>query len=143
MCVCEKRVCVCWYYGGETTRKRDTHINSLSLSLSHTHIHTHTHTHTQHTHTHTHTQAEIKSVLDLGVSPDRIIYANPCKQASHIKYACKKGVATMTFDNEVELHKVEYFWVYIHSTVCVACVPYLLYVVEPPHIKIFHLSKKI
>ena len=23
---------------------------------------------------------EIQSVLDLGVSPDRIIYANPCKQ---------------------------------------------------------------
>jgi ornithine decarboxylase len=51
-------------------------------------------------------KAEIKSVLDLDVCPDRIIYANPCKQASHLKYACKKGVATMTFDNEVELHKV-------------------------------------
>lgn len=51
-------------------------------------------------------QAEIKNILDLGVPPDRIIYANPCKQASHLKYACKRGVATMTFDNEVELHKV-------------------------------------
>ena len=54
-------------------------------------------------------QAEIKSVLDLGVCPERIIYANPCKQASHLKYACKKGVATMTFDNEVELYKVRPF----------------------------------
>jgi ornithine decarboxylase len=52
-------------------------------------------------------KAEIKSVLDLGVCPERIIYANPCKQASHLKYACKKGVATMTFDNEVELYKVK------------------------------------
>ena len=51
-------------------------------------------------------QGEIKSILDMGVSPDRIIYANPCKQLSHLKYACKRGVATMTFDNEVELHKV-------------------------------------
>ena len=45
-------------------------------------------------------------VLDLGVSPEMIIYANPCKQVSHLRYACKRGVATMTFDNEVELHKV-------------------------------------
>ena len=54
-------------------------------------------------------QAEIKAILDLGVSPERIIYANPCKQASHLKYACRKNVAAMTFDNEVELHKVQRF----------------------------------
>ena len=30
-------------------------------------------------------RAEIQSVLDLGVLPDRIIYAHPCKQNSHIK----------------------------------------------------------
>ena len=29
--------------------------------------------------------AEIQSVLDLGVPLDRILYANPCKQMSHIK----------------------------------------------------------
>ena len=45
-------------------------------------------------------------MLDLGVPQDRIIYANPCKQASHLKYAAKHNVATMAFDNEVELHKV-------------------------------------
>ena len=28
---------------------------------------------------------EIRSVLDLGVNPSSIIYANPCKQASHLK----------------------------------------------------------
>lgn len=30
-------------------------------------------------------RAEMQSVLDLGVAPDKIIYANPCKQNSHIK----------------------------------------------------------
>lgn len=50
---------------------------------------------------------EIGHVLDLGVSPDRIIYANPCKMASHIRYAAKFGVNLMTFDNELELFKVK------------------------------------
>jgi len=50
---------------------------------------------------------EIQSVLDLGVSADRIIYANPCKQASYIKYAYENGVETMTFDNEHELYKMK------------------------------------
>lgn len=50
---------------------------------------------------------EIQTVLDLGVSSDRIIYANPCKQMSHIKYAYKQGVDLMTFDNENELYKIK------------------------------------
>jgi ornithine decarboxylase len=40
------------------------------------------------------------------VAPSRIIYANPCKQASQIKYASAHGVQKMTFDSEVELLKV-------------------------------------
>lgn len=50
---------------------------------------------------------EIQKVLDLGVSPHRIIFANPCKQASYIKYAYKVGVDYMTFDNELELYKIK------------------------------------
>ena len=50
---------------------------------------------------------EIQTVLDLGVSPHRIIFANPCKQSSNIKYAYKKGVDYMTFDNEHELYKIK------------------------------------
>lgn len=42
----------------------------------------------------------------LGVEPSRIIYANPCKQVSQIKYASAHGVQMMTFDSEVELTKV-------------------------------------
>jgi len=50
---------------------------------------------------------EIQRVLDLGVSAHRIIFANPCKQASYIKYANKVGVDYMTFDNEFELYKIK------------------------------------
>ena len=52
-------------------------------------------------------QGEIQKVLSLGVSVDRIIYANPCKQASMLRYAAKHDVALMTFDNEAELHKIK------------------------------------
>jgi len=45
-------------------------------------------------------------VQSLGVDADRIIYANPCKQVSQIKYASAHGVRMMTFDSEVELMKV-------------------------------------
>jgi ornithine decarboxylase len=38
---------------------------------------------------------------------DRIIYANPCKQSSYIRYAQENGVETMTFDNEQELMKIK------------------------------------
>lgn len=40
------------------------------------------------------------------MTSENIIYANPCKQISQIKYAAKNGVQMMTFDNEVELSKV-------------------------------------
>lgn len=49
---------------------------------------------------------EIQTVLDMGVSPRRIIFANPCKQGSYIKYASRVGVDYMTFDNEAELYKI-------------------------------------
>jgi len=49
---------------------------------------------------------EIQLVQSLGVEPSRIIYANPCKQVSQIKYASAHGVQMMTFDSEVELMKV-------------------------------------
>ncbi|XP_047197564.1 ornithine decarboxylase-like isoform X2 [Hippoglossus stenolepis] len=51
-------------------------------------------------------KTELELVLSLGVDPSRIIYANPCKQISHIKYASAHGVQMMTFDSEAELMKV-------------------------------------
>lgn len=52
---------------------------------------------------------EIDRVLSLGVSPDKIIYANPCKQVSHLVAAAEHGVHFMTFDCEEELHKIAAF----------------------------------
>lgn len=52
-------------------------------------------------------QEEIAAVLKLGVKPSRIVYANPCKQNSYIRYAAKQNVDLMTFDNEAELYKVK------------------------------------
>jgi diaminopimelate decarboxylase len=49
-------------------------------------------------------KAEISQVLALGVSPEKIIFANPCKMHSHIKYAASVGVNIMTFDCEMEVH---------------------------------------
>eukprot|EP01113_Clastostelium_recurvatum_P000486 TRINITY_DN1021_c0_g1_i1.p1 TRINITY_DN1021_c0_g1~~TRINITY_DN1021_c0_g1_i1.p1 ORF type:complete len:444 (+),score=125.23 TRINITY_DN1021_c0_g1_i1:56-1387(+) len=55
-------------------------------------------------------KGEIELVLGLGVSPDRIIYANPCKQISALKYAREHGVRLMTFDNMSELEKIEKYF---------------------------------
>ncbi|KAH9783092.1 diaminopimelate decarboxylase 2 chloroplastic [Citrus sinensis] len=51
-------------------------------------------------------RSEIEAVLLLDVSPDRIIYANPCKPVSHIKYAASVGVNLTTFDSVEELDKI-------------------------------------
>ncbi|KAF4523171.1 hypothetical protein B566_EDAN002429 [Ephemera danica] len=50
---------------------------------------------------------EIHKILKLGVDPRRIIFANPTKQMSHIRYAMTCGVDLMTFDNQDELNKIK------------------------------------
>jgi ornithine decarboxylase len=52
-------------------------------------------------------KAEIDMVLRLGVDPSRIIYAQPCKTKSYVRYAAKQGVRQMTFDNSDELYKIK------------------------------------
>jgi len=52
-------------------------------------------------------KGEIENILSMGVSPERIIFANPCKQTSHVKYAKTTGVKLMTFDNKLELYKIQ------------------------------------
>ena len=32
-------------------------------------------------------QVEMQTMLNMGVPPSKIVYANPCKQASHLRYA--------------------------------------------------------
>jgi len=51
-------------------------------------------------------KTEIQQVLGSGISPSRIIYANPTKMKSHIEYARSSGVDLMTFDNSHELIKI-------------------------------------
>ena len=55
-------------------------------------------------------RAEIEAVLALGVSPDRIIFANPCKMKSHIEFARDNKVAMMTFDDEHEMLKIKEYY---------------------------------
>ncbi|KXL48581.1 hypothetical protein M433DRAFT_148593 [Acidomyces richmondensis BFW] len=52
-------------------------------------------------------KAEIDQVLTMGVDPSRIIYAQPCKTKSYLRYTAKQKVTQMTFDNTDELYKVK------------------------------------
>jgi ornithine decarboxylase len=52
-------------------------------------------------------KGEIRKVMDLGVDPSRIIFANPTKQNSHVRAAAEQNVMKMTFDNEGELYKIK------------------------------------
>ncbi|KAJ2556891.1 Ornithine decarboxylase [Coemansia sp. RSA 1933] len=49
---------------------------------------------------------EIQQALGEGVAADNIVYAHPCKPASHLRFARDAGVAMMTFDNADELVKI-------------------------------------
>jgi ornithine decarboxylase len=51
-------------------------------------------------------QGEINQMLSVGVNPENIIFANPCKPKGHLLYAKKNGVKRMTFDNYNELVKI-------------------------------------
>ena len=52
-------------------------------------------------------KTEIEQVLNLGVDPARIIYAQPCKTKSYLRYTAKQNVKQMTFDNTDELYKIK------------------------------------
>ena len=49
---------------------------------------------------------EIEQVLGLGLAPERIIYAQPCKTNSYVRFVKSVGVKQMTFDNADELYKI-------------------------------------
>ncbi|KFH43649.1 Ornithine decarboxylase-like protein [Hapsidospora chrysogenum ATCC 11550] len=51
-------------------------------------------------------KTEIEQVLSMGASPDRIIYAQPCKTNSYVRFVKSMGVKQMTFDNADELYKI-------------------------------------
>jgi ornithine decarboxylase len=51
-------------------------------------------------------QGEMDLMLKIGVAPEDIIFANPCKPKGHLMFAKKSGVKQMTFDNYQELVKI-------------------------------------
>jgi diaminopimelate decarboxylase len=51
-------------------------------------------------------KGEIKTVLKLGTSPDRIVLSNSVKKEEDIAYAKKKGVKLTTADTLDELIKI-------------------------------------
>lgn len=53
---------------------------------------------------------EMDLVMSLGVSPSRIVYAQPCKAASFIRYAAQRELRKMTFDNAEELYKIKRYF---------------------------------
>jgi ornithine decarboxylase len=50
---------------------------------------------------------EISKILHLNISPHRIIFANPSKIISHIKFAKEYNVSLLTFDTSFELYKIK------------------------------------
>lgn len=50
---------------------------------------------------------EFDIVLSNDISSDRIIYANPCKSKSHIKYSKERDIKYLVIDSENELYKIK------------------------------------
>lgn len=55
---------------------------------------------------------EIKTIIEITNDPSRIIFANPCKMSSQIRYARANDVDMMTFDCEEELYKIKLYHPY-------------------------------
>ena len=51
--------------------------------------------------------AEIDQVRALNVAPERLVYANPCKQMSAMNAARESGVSFTVFDSKEELIKIK------------------------------------
>ena len=51
-------------------------------------------------------EAEVEQIMSLGVSAERIIFANPCKRPSDIRASAARGIIHSTFDTESELVKL-------------------------------------
>jgi ornithine decarboxylase len=57
-------------------------------------------------------ETEIKAIIEITKDPSRIIFANPCKMTSQIRYARANDVDLMTFDCEEELYKIKLYHPY-------------------------------
>lgn len=52
---------------------------------------------------------EIGKVIGMGVDPAKIIYANPCKMVSQIRFARAHDCDLLVFDSEHELYKIKLY----------------------------------
>lgn len=50
---------------------------------------------------------EMRTVLNLGIDPARILFANPCKAPAAVAFANKAGIFRTTFDNIDELDTIK------------------------------------
>ena len=55
---------------------------------------------------------EIAAVIATSVDPDRIVFANPTKMTSQIKYARGNDIDLMSFDSDNELYKIKLYHPY-------------------------------
>ena len=51
----------------------------------------------------------VRAIIEITKDPSRILFANPCKMSSQIRYARANDVDYMTFDCEEELYKIRVF----------------------------------
>ncbi|KAF9409216.1 hypothetical protein BGZ94_002029 [Podila epigama] len=54
--------------------------------------------------------SELKMMAELGVDPDKVIHANPCKEATQLKFAAVHNYRMSTFDCKDELFKIKKFF---------------------------------
>lgn len=65
-------------------------------------------------------KSELKLVLDLGAATDKIIFGNPCKQASHIRFAAQNNIKQISFDSMTELKKIKKNYPEAELLLCIA-----------------------
>lgn len=59
-------------------------------------------------------KGELERMIGFGVSPERIIFAQPAKSISSLLYARSKQVSVMTFDGAIELDKIHRYYPEAH-----------------------------
>uniref|UniRef100_A0A1I8PJX6 ornithine decarboxylase n=1 Tax=Stomoxys calcitrans TaxID=35570 RepID=A0A1I8PJX6_STOCA len=64
---------------------------------------------------------EIEQIMNIGVEPNRILFAHTCKMVSHIKYARQRGVMTSTVDTECELYKLQQHFPESNAVIRIRC----------------------
>ena len=66
-------------------------------------------------------KGEIETLIMNDISPERILFANPNKQISHLIYSNRIGVNRMVFDNECELMKIKLYHPHAECILRIKC----------------------